>query len=59
VQDLYGQRLPVPVLREFGAQDILFADQDDFYAQSFGGANGPIDFGFRGVIAAHCVHRDG
>jgi hypothetical protein len=59
VQDFYGQSVQIPVLGQFIAKDILFADQDDFYAQSFGGANGPIHFGFRGVIAAHCVHRDG
>ena len=47
------------VLRQFRAENILLTDQDDFDAQSSGGANGPIHFGFRGVIAAHCVHRDG
>jgi hypothetical protein len=47
------------VLRELSAQHILFTDQDDFDAKSLGGADGAIDFGFRGVVAAHCVHRDG
>ena len=53
-----GKSRQSPCCASSGAQLIL-AHQDDFHAESFGGLDGAVDFGLRGVIAAHCVNRDG
>ena len=57
--DFDGQVAMSFVLREFLAENILLADQNDTDAQRAGGANGSVDLRLRGVIAAHCVNRDG
>src|ERR1700678_1205110 len=53
------QVVDVFVLLQFGANHLLVTDQEDSYAERAGSTNGSLYFGFRGVIAAHCVNRDG
>src|ERR1019366_3839224 len=47
------------VLFQFPTDHILLAHQEDFHAQTPGGSNRPFDFGFRGVVSAHCIQRNG
>ena len=54
-----GRSCDVVVLAQFRAHDVLLADQNDSDAQRPGSANGSLDLSLRGVIAAHCVNRDG
>ena len=44
---------------QFPADHVLLAHQNDFHSEVSGGPNRPFDFGFRGVIAAHCIHGNG
>src|ERR1039458_7463239 len=43
----------------FPAAHILLAHQENFHAQSPGGSNRPFHFGYRGVVSAHCIQRNG
>ena len=47
------------MLAQFRTHDVLLADQNDSDAQRPGSANGSLDLSLRGVVAAHCVNRDG
>jgi hypothetical protein len=38
---------------------ILLAHQNDLDFETPGGLNRPFDFGFGGVVSAHCIHRNG
>jgi hypothetical protein len=59
VDDLNGETTRVAVLCQFVAHYILLADQNDFHAQDFGGANRAFNFRFGRGIPAHCVHGNG
>src|SRR5207244_2633033 len=54
-----GQRLPVLVQRQLATDSLLAAYQYDPDPETSGGENRTLDFRFRGVISAHCVHGDG
>ena len=56
VNDLDGQLAIAFVLFQFPADHILLAHQNHLDAQTPGGSNRPFDFGFRGVVSAHCIH---
>ena len=54
MQKVFGFRM----LRQFPADHVFRADQNDLGHQFRGGLNRSFDLGLRGVISAHGVHRD-
>ena len=59
VYDLDGKIAVAFVLFQFPTDHILLAHQEDLHAQTPGGSNRPFHFGFRGVVSAHCIQRNG
>jgi hypothetical protein len=59
VRDFDGKISIIFVLSEFPLDYILLPNQDDLNVQTPGRANRPFNFGFWGVVSAHCIHRNG
>src|ERR1019366_1730845 len=59
VHNLNGECAVAILHFELTADHVLLAHQDDFDSQIPGGANRPFYFSFRGVVTAHCIHRNG
>ena len=58
VADFNGQRIGAGMVRQFLADHVFLAHQDDAQAQLGRGANSSFDLRLRGVVAAHCVYRN-
>src|SRR4029079_10952903 len=59
VDDLNRKFAPAGMVRQLTPYDRFVAYKNDLYAKTFDGLDRPLNFGFGGVIAAHCVDSNG